>query len=67
MPNQPEPLADLAERITADINEAMAKGADRRDAITALHMVLARITRETEEMTRRPPDIRASEADNRLT
>jgi ABC-type proline/glycine betaine transport system permease subunit len=61
MSNHPDGLANLASEITKAVNEAMIHGtADRGDAISALHIVLARLTRETEEMSRSPrPDIRS--------
>lgn len=64
---QAESLTKLTAQITETVNESLRSGrCDRSDAISALHIVLARITRETEEMsTRRPPDIRADNSDNR--
>jgi hypothetical protein len=66
MPSNSDPLTALTTKITADINQAIEHGgADRRDAIAALHLVLARVTRETEQSAaRRMPDIRANSADN---
>jgi len=65
MPSNSDPLTALTTKITADINQAIEhEGADRRDAIAALHLVLARVTRETEQMSRQqPPDIIAGQTD----